>query len=64
VYLYGQIQRKKAGPKLHFRCPNCRRKLSFKSAQRGQPGQCPQCRMYFDFPKLSDEERRAKRRGL
>jgi phage FluMu protein Com len=60
VYLYRQMRRPKGLKILHFKCPNCRRRLAYKDSQRGHPGKCPQCRTILKFPMVSDEERKTQ----
>ena len=60
VYLFLQLRRPKGPKTLHFKCPNCRRRLAYKDSQRGHPGKCPQCRTILKFPAVSDEERKAE----
>jgi len=43
-------RRPKEEPVLHFKCPNCRRRLGYKARQAGHKGQCPQCKRPITFP--------------
>lgn len=60
VFLYRRSQRGKKVAVLHFKCANCRRRLAYRSTQRGHPGRCPQCKTILKFPLVSDEERKAQ----
>jgi hypothetical protein len=40
----------KEEPVFYFNCPNCRRKLRYRSKQIGRHGACPQCKTTFQFP--------------
>ena len=36
-----------------FNCPQCRRKLRYKTPQAGKPGACPRCGQRFNFPGMA-----------
>jgi len=36
---------------LHFRCPQCRRRLRFQARQTGHKGQCSHCGRDVTFPR-------------
>ncbi len=36
---------------LHFRCPQCRRRLRFQARQAGHKGQCSHCGRDVTFPR-------------
>jgi hypothetical protein len=37
----------------NFNCPQCRRKLRYKTHQAGKPGACPRCGQRFNFPGMA-----------
>jgi hypothetical protein len=42
-----------AEPFLHFRCPDCKRRLRFRASQSAHAGQCSRCGCKLTFPPAS-----------
>jgi DNA-directed RNA polymerase subunit RPC12/RpoP len=42
--------RPKGDSTFHFKCPKCKQRLGYRTAQVGHKGACPRCRSQFVFP--------------
>jgi hypothetical protein len=50
AFLFLRNRRPEVEEYQNFNCPQCRRKLRYKSHQSGKPGACPRCGQRFNFP--------------
>jgi hypothetical protein len=54
-------RRPKEEPVLHFNCPGCRQRLSYRARQAGHKGQCPRCKRAINFPLAAGKPASPKR---
>jgi hypothetical protein len=57
-----QARRPKEEPRLHFKCPHCRRRLGYRASQAGHKAMCTHCFQHLRFPEATEPQ--ATNRGV